>query len=386
MQIRINWKYCALIVIDLVIAVYLVFAMTSWNKPDEKPRLCNKVEINIEDENENGFLKTAEVKTLLEKKSLYPLNRRTDEINTREIENILLKTAFVNTAQCYITTEGNVKLSLTQRTPIVRVKAESGEDYYIDDNGGVMPNSQYTSDMIIVTGLLNKQYACKYISILASTIMADDLWRNQIEQINVLKDKTIEIVPRVGDHIINIGMLPNSRYPERRKELVSEFVKKQLQRIELFYKYGLSEAGWNKYSYISVEFANQVICTNRDGQKHQIARPIAIAQPAPQPENSTTTNATPEEKSKAESGKNKVEEQPKKQETAKKEEKKDSQPKKEDKVKTKETPKKETSSKKETAPKKNNTPKKDNSPKKENTPKKDNKPKSTDKASKGKKS
>lgn len=386
MQIRINWKYCALIVIDLVIAVYLVFAMTSWNKPDEKPRLCNKVEINIEDENENGFLKTAEVKTLLEKKSLYPLNRRTDEINTREIENILLKTAFVNTAQCYITTEGNVKLSLTQRTPIVRVKAESGEDYYIDDNGGVMPNSQYTSDMIIVTGLLNKQYACKYISILASTIMADDLWRNQIEQINVLKDKTIEIVPRVGDHIINIGMLPNSRYPERRKELVSEFVKKQLQRIELFYKYGLSEAGWNKYSYISVEFANQVICTNRDGQKHQVARPIAIAQPAPQPENSTTTNATPEEKSKAESGKNKVEEQPKKQETVKKEEKKDSQPKKEDKVKTKETPKKENSSKKETAPKKNNTPKKDNSPKKENTPKKDNKPKSTDKASKGKKS
>lgn len=386
MKLRINWKYCALIVIDLVIAVYLVFAMTSWNKPDEKPRLCNKVEINIEDENENGFLKTAEVKTLLEKKSLYPLNRRTDEINTREIENILLKTAFVNTAQCYITTEGNVKLSLTQRTPIVRVKAESGEDYYIDDNGGVMPNSQYTSDMIIVTGLLNKQYACKYISILASTIMADDLWRNQIEQINVLKDKTIEIVPRVGDHIINIGMLPNSRYPERRKELVSEFVKKQLQRIELFYKYGLSEAGWNKYSYISVEFANQVICTNRDGQKHQIARHIAIAQPAPQPENSTTTNATPEEKSKAESGKNKVEEQPKKQETVKKEEKKDSQPKKEDKVKTKETPKKETSSKKETAPKKNNTPKKDNSPKKENTPKKDNKPKSTDKASKGKKS
>ena len=386
MKLRINWKYCALIVIDLVIAVYLVFAMTSWNKPDEKPRLCNKVEINIEDENENGFLKTAEVKTLLEKKSLYPLNRRTDEINTREIENILLKTAFVNTAQCYITTEGNVKLSLTQRTPIVRVKAESGEDYYIDDNGGVMPNSQYTSDMIIVTGLLNKQYACKYISILASTIMADDLWRNQIEQINVLKDKTIEIVPRVGDHIINIGMLPNSRYPERRKELVSEFVKKQLQRIELFYKYGLSEAGWNKYSYISVEFANQVICTNRDGQKHQIARPIAIAQPAPQPENSTTTNATPEEKSKAESGKNKVEEQPKKQETVKKEEKKDSQPKKEDKVKTKETPKKETSSKKETAPKKNNTPKKDYSPKKENTPKKDSKPKSTDKASKGKKS
>ena len=392
MQIRINWKYCALIVIDLVIAVYLVFAMTSWNKPDETPRLCNKVEINIEDENENGFLKTTEVKTLLERKSLYPLNRRIDGINTREIENILLKTAFVNTAQCYVTTEGHVKLSLTQRTPIVRVKAENGEDYYIDDNGGVMPNTQYTSDMIIVTGALSKQYACKYISLLASTIMADDLWRNQIEQINVLKDKTIEIVPRVGDHIINIGMLPNSRFPEKRKELVSEFVKKQLQRIELFYKYGLSEAGWNKYSYISVEFANQVICTNRDGQKHQI-RPIAIAQPAPQPETTTTTD----EKSKVEGEKNKVEEQPKKQETVKKEEKKENTPKKEEKAKPKDTPKKDApkkdsqpkkddKAKAKDTPKKDSTPKKDNSPKKENAPKKDNKPKSTDKTSKGKKS
>ena len=392
MKIRINWKYCALIVIDLVIAVYLVFAMTSWNKPDETPRLCNKVEINIEDENENGFLKTTEVKTLLERKSLYPLNRRIDGINTREIENILLKTAFVNTAQCYVTTEGHVKLSLTQRTPIVRVKAENGEDYYIDDNGGVMPNTQYTSDMIIVTGALSKQYACKYISLLASTIMADDLWRNQIEQINVLKDKTIEIVPRVGDHIINIGMLPNSRFPEKRKELVSEFVKKQLQRIELFYKYGLSEAGWNKYSYISVEFANQVICTNRDGQKHQI-KPIAIAQPAPQPETTTTTD----EKSKVEGEKNKVEEQPKKQETVKKEEKKENTPKKEEKAKPKDTPKKDApkkdsqpkkddKAKAKDTPKKDSTPKKDNSPKKENAPKKDNKSKSTDKTSKGKKS
>ena len=391
MKIRINWKYCALIVIDLVIAVYLVFAMTSWNKPDETPRLCNKVEINIEDENENGFLKTTEVKTLLERKSLYPLNRRIDGINTREIENILLKTAFVNTAQCYVTTEGHVKLSLTQRTPIVRVKAENGEDYYIDDNGGVMPNTQYTSDMIIVTGALSKQYACKYISLLASTIMADDLWRNQIEQINVLKDKTIEIVPRVGDHIINIGMLPNSRFPEKRKELVSEFVKKQLQRIELFYKYGLSEAGWNKYSYISVEFANQVICTNRDGQKHQI-RPIVVAQPAPQPETTTTTD----EKTKVEGEKNKVEEQPKKQETVKKEEKKENTPKKEEKAKPKDTPKKDApkkdsqpkkddKAKAKDTPKKDSTPKKDNSPKKENTPKKDNKPKSTDKTSKGKK-
>lgn len=364
MKIRINWKYCALIVIDVVIVVYLVFAMTSWNKPDETPRVCTKVEINIEDENENGFLKTAEVKTLLERKSLYPLKQRLEDINTREIENILLKTAFVKTAQCYVTQEGHVNLTLTQRTPIVRVKADNGEDYYIDDNGGVMPNSQYTSDMIIVTGQLTKQYACKYISILAATIMADDLWHNQVEQINVLKDKTIEIVPRVGDHIINIGMLPNNRFPERRKELVTEFVLNQLHRIELFYKYGLSEAGWNKYSYISIEFANQVICTNRDSKSQ--AKPIAVVQPAPQPTAESAENNSQEQAKK--------DDPQKKQEETKKEDKKDSQTKKEDK------------SKNDNKPKKDDNPKKDSTPKKDNTSttKKEDKSKQTKQAEKPK--
>lgn len=375
MKIRINWKYCALIVIDVVIVVYLVFAMTSWNKPDETPRVCTKVEINIEDENENGFLKTAEVKTLLERKSLYPLKQRLEDINTREIENILLKTAFVKTAQCYVTQEGHVNLTLTQRTPIVRVKADNGEDYYIDDNGGVMPNSQYTSDMIIVTGQLTKQYACKYISILAATIMADDLWHNQVEQINVLKDKTIEIVPRVGDHIINIGMLPNNRFPERRKELVTEFVLNQLHRIELFYKYGLSEAGWNKYSYISIEFANQVICTNRDSKSQ--AKPIAVVQPAPQPTAESAENNSQEQAKK--------DDPQKKQEETKKEDKKDSQTKKEDKSKNDNKPKKDDNPKKDSTPKKDNTSttkKEDKSKqtKQAEKPKQADKPKQTDKA------
>ena len=147
--------------VDIIIFIYLGFAMVSWNKPDEANKVCIKVDINIEDENENGFLKTAEVKHLLESHSLYPLSKKVKDINTRGIENLLLHTAFVKTAQCYITNEGYVNITLTQRTPVMRVKADNGDDYYIDDNGGVMPNSQYTSDMIIVTGHISRYFACR---------------------------------------------------------------------------------------------------------------------------------------------------------------------------------------------------------------------------------
>ena len=39
---------------------------------------------------------------------------------------------------------------------------------------------------------------------------------------------------------------------------------KKLSRLEKFYRYGLSQAGWNKYSYIDIEFDNQIICRKRD--------------------------------------------------------------------------------------------------------------------------
>lgn len=266
MKLNIDWKKTLLIAADLCIAAYLFMAFTSWNKPTETSPICTKVVINIADENENGFLNSAEVKTLLEKRGLYPLSQRIKEINPRQIEDNLRRMPFVNTAQCYATQEGHVCITITQRTPIVRVKSITGEDYYIDDNGGVMPNSQYTSDMIIVTGSVTRHYACRYVYLLARVLMADDLWRNQIEQVNVLPDKTIELVPRVGDHIVNIGALPTSTNTAEREELITEFVGKQLKRLETFYREGLSQAGWNRYEYINLEFMNQIVCRKKETQ------------------------------------------------------------------------------------------------------------------------
>ena len=37
----------------------------------------------------------------------------------------------------------------------------------------------------------------------------------------------------------------------------------KLDRLQKFYRYGLSQAGWNRYSYINVEFDNQIICKKR---------------------------------------------------------------------------------------------------------------------------
>lgn len=257
---RINWKKISIITLDSALAIYLMFAFTAFNKPDEKSRLCTKVNIDIQDEATNGFIDTHEIKNRLEKNNLYPLKKSLDDVNSRKIEETLKSSPFVKNAECYKTQDGKVCITLTQRMPIVRIKSDKGDDYYLDDNDCIMPNSHYTSDLIIATGHITKWFATNYISPLSKALMENDLWKNQIEQINVMPDLGVELVPRVGSHIVYIGQLPYCKYKQQRNKIVSDFANKKMDRLEKFYKYGLSQAGWNKYSYINLEFDNQIIC------------------------------------------------------------------------------------------------------------------------------
>lgn len=262
-----SWKTIIFYVLDVILAFYLVMAITSWNTPDKKHRICTKVNINISDSNNSGFLSAEEIKAILEKDKLYPLNRQLSSIEPRKIEEALKVGPFVDTAQCYITENGHINIRISQRMPIIRIKNNKGEDYYLDDNGGILPNSKYTSDLIIATGDISKWFAHFAITPMAKAINKSEFWLNQIEQINVRLDRGIELVPRVGNHIIFIGYLPIRRNKAANDKGIDEFVTKKLERTEKFYRYGLSQAGWNKYSYIDVEFDNQIICKRRAAQQ-----------------------------------------------------------------------------------------------------------------------
>lgn len=256
-------KRALTVTLCVALAVYVLLAMTSFNNPKETHPVCTKVAINIEDESTNGFLSAAEIKRILERSRLYPFKKRMKDVNPRDIEDKLKDSPFVKTAQCYKTKDGCVNIIITQRLPIVRVKNNRGEDYYLDDHGGIMPNSNYTSDLIIATGNISKWYARSYLVNLAIEIMKDEFWRNQVVQINILPDLGIELVPRVGEHIVYLGALPQTKYINRRKRMTAAFVDTKLDRLAKFYKYGLSKAGWNKYSYIDLEFDNQIICKKK---------------------------------------------------------------------------------------------------------------------------
>lgn len=253
-------KRYILYALNVLLLGYIFMAMTSFNAPDTKSIRCNKVTILIADESTNGFLSTQELKSILEKRKVYPKDRLLSEVNPRSIVEVLQNSPFVNTATCWKSNDGSVTISVTQRLPIIRIKSDKGDDYYLDDKGGVMPNSSYNSDLIIATGTISRAFARDYITHLTATLMDNELWKNLIEQINVLSDGNIELVPRIGNHIIYIGKLPSAKDQASRRKAICNFVTTKMTRLEKFYRYGLSQAGWNKYAYISLEYDNQIIC------------------------------------------------------------------------------------------------------------------------------
>ena len=254
MKINFNWKQILLVACNIAVGIYLVLAVTAFNNPDEAmAKDCTEVKIDIEKESMEGFLNPAEVKKLLTQSKLYPLSQPMNSVSTRKMEEALRKSPFIEKAECYKTLTGHVCINIKQRIPVIRIMAANGESYYLDHHGNIMPEAGYATDILIATGNITKKYAQTRLSKIANHIMSDSFWRNQTVQLNVLPNQTIEMVPRVGDHIVYLGS------PAR--------IENKLERLRKFYIYGLNKAGWNKYNYINVEFSNQIICKRNKTDK-----------------------------------------------------------------------------------------------------------------------
>ena len=282
-----SWSKRLFVASDIVIAIYLTLAFVSFDKKGDSKALCSKVNIDIADNAAGGFLDAKVIKERLQKTGYYPIGRPLTNVDTRGIEEMLRRSPFVKTAECYKTEGGYVYISVTQRMPVIRIKADNGDDYYVDDHDCIMPRSSYTSDLIIASGNINRWYAINYISPLGKAIMQNDVWKNLIEQIHITPELGVELVPRIGDHIVYIGRLPEINDKRKHEKDIDLFIEKKMTRLEKFYKYGLSQVGWNKYSYVNIEFDNQIICKRKDERPNvyepQPAQPVVnISNPTSQ--------------------------------------------------------------------------------------------------------
>jgi cell division protein FtsQ len=173
-----NWKTTAFVLIDCALAVYLVLAVTAFNRPDEADDICNEVNIKVEDGSVKGFLDDEEIKLQLQRARLYPVGDQMRMVDVRKIEEKLLQNPFIKSAQCYKTPTGRVNISIDQRLPVIRVKADNGDDYYVDEQGNIMPNTHFASNLVIATGHIQQKYAQRVLRNIGCFLLNTPLWCN----------------------------------------------------------------------------------------------------------------------------------------------------------------------------------------------------------------
>jgi cell division protein FtsQ len=80
---------------------------------------------------------------------------------------------------------------------------------------------------------------------LALFVISDSFWNAQVGQIDIVGNKNFEIIPTVGNHLIQLGTTEN--------------LEQKFNKLFVFYKQVLRNTGFDKYSVINVQYDQQVI-------------------------------------------------------------------------------------------------------------------------------
>jgi cell division protein FtsQ len=233
-----------------ILAGYLIFSLFYFQgKP--KNDVCKQFEVDVNNVTDGEqFVNTEDIKKYVKEKGLDPAGKQLKNINTNAIEEAILTNQLIKKADVFVTNSGSIRASIEERKPLIRIISNSGDNYYIDKEGNKMPLSRrFTAYLPIATGSIKESFAKSDLYKFALFLHDDKFWNAQIEQIVVLPNQDITLIPRVGDHQIILGDL--NGYKER------------LDKLMTFYQNGLNETGWNKYSVINLKFNKQVVCTKR---------------------------------------------------------------------------------------------------------------------------
>lgn len=242
------WKKVVIFAIGLI-SLGLILFVLSFIAPDKQQKICKDIIFTVSDYDKFQFISEKDIQRQLEKANLSPIGKTHSEIDLSIMEIKLQEMNMVKKAVCYFAVNGSVCVSVEQRVPLFRVKT-TYDDYYIDNNRNRMPTSlKFTAHVPIVTGTVKFEFAKEELYDFIEYIEDSKQWTDMFTQIVVLPNNKVELVPRIGSFIIEMGKLEN--------------YKSKLKKLHTFYDKASDFYGGDKYYRVSLEFKDQVVCSKR---------------------------------------------------------------------------------------------------------------------------
>ncbi len=229
------------------------------------------IEVVIYRNAESGFISREEIMSTLNKIDSLT-DRLTSEnklelnkIETDKIERVLYENPYIEEVDSYLTLDGKLLINIKEKEPIIRVYDKGKGGFYIDNQGDIFPVSgQYSPRVIIANGYINEK-ANTVNSNISDTIYDNTVFRElfyltklinqnsllvaQINQIYVNSKGEYDLIPELGDHLVQLGTM--------------EDIQNKLQNLEAYYRKNMKSNDWDKYKIINLIYKDQIVCTKK---------------------------------------------------------------------------------------------------------------------------
>ena len=258
-----------IVVSCLIVIGFIISVGFASHKQSEMP--CSGIAITVEDGPGCGFVDESEINQIIQNKFGVLQGKSLSSINISMLEKIINTNPFIYDAEVFSTIDGKLNIDVKQRIPVLRVINYKNESFYIDKEGVFMPSSEkYTARVPVANGFIYDRETEKNVRVyndpesldtsfyrtkaeqlfhIISFTNNSEFWNAEIQQLYVNAEGDIEMIPRVGNHIVILG---------DDKNLDEKFTK-----LLAFYHDGLNKKGWNKYSSVNLKYKDQVVCTKK---------------------------------------------------------------------------------------------------------------------------
>lgn len=234
-------------ILSVSLLAYLIIVLTfAATKLGEVK--CEGLQVVVDDTEENAFIDEEDVLKLIKRNYGDLKNVNVVSIDKDSMEHVLVRNSVIKSAQVYYSIDGFFHVEITQRRPVLRIM--SGDGYYVDEDGKVMPLSgKYTARVVVATGNISKKFACNGLYPFVMSLREDRFWDALIEQIQVVNGNEVILTPKIGNFRIIVGELSG--------------IDKKMENLRLFLQEGIALKGWNVYKEINLKFENQIVCVKR---------------------------------------------------------------------------------------------------------------------------
>ena len=218
------------------------------------------LDVRVLDSLERHFVDREDVADWLENEYRAYAGLQLDSVNLGLIEQIIRSHSAVRDCQAWLTDDGTLHVSLTQRQPVVRFQ-DGHNGYYADATGFLFPLQHRGSVRVpVVDGTLPLKVSRGYKGEPATeaekawlgqildmvSCMGGTPWLDNICQISSDKAGNLTLIPREGKERILFGQ------PVR--------VKEKLSLMNCYYESILPDKGAGYYATVDVRYRKQLVC------------------------------------------------------------------------------------------------------------------------------